>query len=97
MPVLHPLEEEILEGVERGFAGKAIINILVILVCFEPEFVRVRKEQQAEEQEDDDKSEGGLGHFLFHYKSHDHKQQVDYSACQRGHVGDAIEIRVDPV
>ena len=60
--VLHPLEKEIPERIDRRLAGKAIINGLVIFVCFEPEFVSVGKEDQAEEQEEDDKAEGGLGH-----------------------------------
>ena len=60
--VLNPLEEEIPEWVDGRLTCKAIINGLVVLVRFEPELVRVRKEQQAEEQEEDDKSERGLGH-----------------------------------
>ena len=63
--VFHPLEEEIPEGIWGALAGKAIIQFLIILLRFEPEFIRVRKEHQAEEQEEDDKSEGGLGHIVY--------------------------------
>ena len=63
--VFHPLEEEILEGVGSPLIGEAIINVLVVCVRFEPEFVRVRKEQQAEEKEEEDKSKGGLGHIVY--------------------------------
>jgi hypothetical protein len=69
--VFQPLEEEILERVKGRLAGKAIINDLIIRVRFGLEFVRVRKEQQAEEQEDDDKSEGRLGHIFFSTKGHE--------------------------
>ena len=61
----QPLEEEIPERIERRLARKAIINGLVVLVRFEPEFVRVGKEQQTEQQEENGKSEGGLGHKAF--------------------------------
>jgi hypothetical protein len=57
--VLHPFEKEISKWVDGRLARKAIINGLVILVRFEPEFVRVRKEQQAEEQKQDDEAERG--------------------------------------
>ena len=63
--VFQPLEEEILERVKGRLSSKAIINGLVIFVRFEPEFVGVVKGQQAEDQEDDDKSEGGLDHIFF--------------------------------
>jgi hypothetical protein len=61
--VFHPFEEEFSEGVYRRFTGEAIINVLVIRIRFEPEFVGVEKEQQAEKQENDDKSERWLVHF----------------------------------
>jgi hypothetical protein len=63
--VFHPSEEEISERIDRRLARKAIINGLVIFVRFEPEFVGVGKEDQAEEQEEQDKSQGGLGHTTF--------------------------------
>jgi len=43
--------------------GKTIINVLVVYVRFEPQFVGVGKEQKAEKQENQDKSEGWLRHF----------------------------------
>jgi len=85
--IFHPPEEEIPEWVERRFVRKAIINGLVVFVRFEPEFIGVGEEEQAEEQKDDDKSERGL-HVPFlpqrrlraprrkslYDKSHYHKQ-----------------------
>lgn len=53
------LKEKFAEGVIRWLAGEAIINVLVILVCFELQFVRIAKEQQAEEQKGADKSKRG--------------------------------------
>ena len=58
--VLHPFEKEISKGVNGGFSSKAIINGLVVFVRFEPEFVRVRKEQQAEKEKDEDEAERRL-------------------------------------
>ena len=57
--VFEPLEKEILERVGCLLIGKAIIKVLIIRLRFEPEFVRVRKEQSAKEQEDKDEAEGG--------------------------------------
>ena len=37
--------------------GKAIINVLIVRIRFEPEAVGVGKEQQAEKQENEDKAE----------------------------------------
>jgi hypothetical protein len=48
--IFDPLQNELPEWIDRGLAGQAIINVLVILVRFEPKLVRVAKEQQAEEQ-----------------------------------------------
>ena len=73
LPILHALEEEILEGIERRLSRETIINVLVILVRFEPEFVGIGEEQQAEEQENDDKSERGLGHFITTKEPKGHK------------------------
>jgi hypothetical protein len=39
--IFHALQKEALEWIERRFSGKAIINVLVILVCFEPKFISV--------------------------------------------------------
>jgi hypothetical protein len=47
--ILHPLEKKFPEGIERRLAGEAIINVLVILICFEPKFIAIGKEEQAEE------------------------------------------------
>jgi hypothetical protein len=55
--VLHPLEKKLPERIDRGFPRKAIINVLVILIGFEPEFIGIGKEQQAKKQKDQDKSE----------------------------------------
>ena len=57
--VLHSLEEEFSERIERRLAVQAIINVLIVLIRFEPEFVGIRKKKQTEEQEDEDKSERG--------------------------------------
>ena len=57
--LFHPSQKELTERIDRRLARKAIINVLIILVRFEPELIRITKEQQAEEQEDDDKSQGG--------------------------------------
>ena len=57
--VFHPLEEAFPERIDRRLARKAIINGLVIFVRFEPEFVGVGEEEQAEQQEEDDEAEGG--------------------------------------
>ena len=75
--IFHPLEEAFLEGIERRLAGQAIINVLVVRVRFEPEFVGVRKEQQAEEQEDDDKSKGRLGcnHDVLNRKAREDRKE----------------------
>jgi hypothetical protein len=47
--VFHSVQKESPEWIDRRFTGEAIINVLVIFVGFEPEFVRIAKEQQAEE------------------------------------------------
>jgi hypothetical protein len=47
--VFHPLEEEYPERINGRFPGKAIINVLVIGICPEPEFIRITKEQEAKE------------------------------------------------
>jgi hypothetical protein len=62
--VLHPLEEKTPERVDGGLARQAIINGLVVFVRFEPELVGVGKEEQAEQQEEDDKSERRPGHIF---------------------------------
>jgi hypothetical protein len=56
LSIFHALEEKLPEWVDRRLAGKAIINVLVILIRFEPELIRVAKEQQAEKQKDEDKT-----------------------------------------
>ena len=61
--IFHPLEKEFPERIDRRFAGEAIINVLIVHFRFEPEFVGVGKEQPAEKQENEDKSEGWLRHF----------------------------------
>jgi hypothetical protein len=60
--VFQPLEEEILEWVRGFLVGEAVVNVMIIRVRFEPQFVGIGKEQQAKEQEDEDKSEGWLFH-----------------------------------
>jgi hypothetical protein len=52
LSIFHPFEKKLLERVYRRLAGKAIINVLVILVSSKPELIRVAKEQQAEEQKE---------------------------------------------
>jgi hypothetical protein len=42
--VFHPLQKELPEGINGRYLGKAIINVLVILFRFEPEFVAIREE-----------------------------------------------------
>ena len=51
-------EKEIFEWIKRGRAGEAVVNILIIRVRFEPQFVGVREEQPAEKEENEHKSEG---------------------------------------
>jgi hypothetical protein len=58
--ILHPLSEEFPERIDRRFACKAIINVLIILVGLEPELVTIAQKQQAEQQENEDKSQGRL-------------------------------------
>jgi hypothetical protein len=58
--IFHPFDEEIPHGDERRLTGKAIINVLVILVGLEPQFVGVGDEYKAEEQEEKDKTKGRL-------------------------------------
>ncbi len=58
--VFQPLEEELPKGIDRGLAGEAVVNVLIVGVCFEPEFPGVVKEQNTEEQEENDKSKRGL-------------------------------------
>lgn len=61
--ILHLFEEEIFERVERRPAGKTIINVLIIRIRFEPEFITVRKEDQAKEQKDENESERRLSRY----------------------------------
>ena len=42
--VFHPLKKELPEWIDGWFAGKAIINVLIICVCFEPKFIGVTDE-----------------------------------------------------
>jgi hypothetical protein len=56
--IFHPLSEEIPHRDERRLAGKAIINVLVVLVGFEPQFGGIGNEDKAEEQEEKDKAKG---------------------------------------
>ncbi len=65
LPIFHPLEKKLPEWIERRLAGKAIINVLIILVRFEPKLIGIGKKYQAKEQEDEDKSEGRMGHRIF--------------------------------
>ena len=69
--IFHALKEKLAERIDRRFTRQAIINVPVILVRFEPEFIRVTKEQQAEEQKDKDKSERGRGTQIFTRMGHD--------------------------
>lgn len=55
--IFHSFQEELPERIQRRLAGEAIMNVLIILVRFEPELVAVREKQQAEEEKDQDKSE----------------------------------------
>ena len=59
--ILHSLEKEPPKRIYRRLMGKAIINVLVILIRFEPEFVRVGKEQQTENKEEDNEADRDLG------------------------------------
>jgi hypothetical protein len=43
--ILHALEKKTPEWIDRRLTSQAIINVLVILVRFEPEFVRIAKEE----------------------------------------------------
>jgi hypothetical protein len=54
------LEEEFPEWVDRWLPGKAIVNVLIIGIGLEPEFIGVSKEQKAEEKKDQNESKGGL-------------------------------------
>jgi hypothetical protein len=47
--VLHPLKEKIPERIDGRLTTKAIINVLVIGICPEPEFICITEEQEAEE------------------------------------------------
>lgn len=58
--ILHPFEKELPEGIDRGLPGETIINVLIILVCFEPKSIGVRKKQQAKEQEYNNKTKEGM-------------------------------------
>jgi len=42
--VLQSFEEKIPEWIGRGWIGETLVNLLVIRVRFEPEFVRVQEE-----------------------------------------------------
>jgi len=44
MFVFHSLEEELPERIDGRLTGKAIINVLIVRVRLEPEFIRVAKE-----------------------------------------------------
>jgi hypothetical protein len=46
--ILHLLQKELPERIDRRLAGKAIINVPVILVRFEPELIGVPEEEQTE-------------------------------------------------
>src|SRR6266496_3329888 len=55
--IFHLLQKESSKWIKGRFSAKAIINVLIILVCFEPKFVCIRKEQDDEQHKDQDKSE----------------------------------------
>jgi hypothetical protein len=57
--IFHPLAEELPHGNDRGLTGKAIINVLVVLVCPEPQLVGIGNKYKAEKQEQKDKTDGG--------------------------------------
>src|SRR5687768_9036829 len=63
--VLHSFWKEPPERIDRRLPGKAIINVLIVFVRFEPELIGVAKEQRAEEQKDKDKARRRLcdGHI----------------------------------
>ncbi|HEX6270014.1 MAG TPA: hypothetical protein VFZ43_07255 [Anaerolineales bacterium] len=63
-PVLHSFEEEFSKWIERRAAGKAIVNVLVILIRLEPESVRVVKEYSAKQEKRKNKGEWKLIHDL---------------------------------
>ena len=60
--ILQSLEEKVPERIRRIRPGQALIKLLVILVRSEPEFVRVQEEHQAEQQEDEHKTERDFRH-----------------------------------
>ena len=59
LSILQSPQKEILERIGR--ACEAIINILIVRVRFEPQFVGIREEQQTENEEDEHKSKGRGG------------------------------------
>jgi hypothetical protein len=63
--IFHPLEKEFSQWIYRWFAGKAIINILVVHVCLEPEFIGIVKEYPAKKEKSESESEGRLIQFLY--------------------------------
>jgi hypothetical protein len=54
--VLHPLQKKLPKRINRWLPGKAIINVLIIGIGLEPEFISVAQEQQAEKKKDENES-----------------------------------------
>ncbi len=58
--VFQPFQKEILEWVRGFLVGQAVVNVLIICVSFEPQFISVGEEDQAEKEEYEYKSEWGF-------------------------------------
>lgn len=58
--VFHPFQEKSSERVDGRLAREAIVNVLIILICFEPQLICIAEEEQAEQQKNNDKSQRGL-------------------------------------
>ena len=61
--ILHSLQKKLAEWIERRLAGKAIINVLIVLVCFEPEFIGVVKEYPAKKEKSEKEDQGRFVQF----------------------------------
>jgi hypothetical protein len=58
LPVFHSLEEKFSEWIERRFTGQAIINVLVVRICFKPEFIGIVNENPAKHEKSENESKG---------------------------------------
>ena len=55
--VFHSVEKKLPKWIERRLADKAIINVLVISVRLEPEFIGIVQEYHAKKEKSEDKRE----------------------------------------